>query len=82
MYVYQLADRCPPLSQVLGRTKEYIVAEHPLPDMIEEYWSMVLERSISTIVILGPILDDDVCVGAGALADQTDCLFAGYLLAH
>ena len=49
-----------PNAQVLGRTKEYVVAEHPLPDMIEEYWKMILERSINTVVIVGPVLNEEV----------------------
>ena len=45
---------------MLGRTKEYIIAEHPLPSVVPGYWKMILDRGINAVVIIGPINDDEV----------------------
>ena len=39
---------------------EFVSTEHPLPHTIKDLWRMVMERSINTIVIFGPLKEPKV----------------------
>ena len=39
---------------------EFIATQHPLPSTIADFWSMIWERSIKTIVTIGPLADPQV----------------------
>ncbi|XP_073514000.1 receptor-type tyrosine-protein phosphatase eta-like [Phyllobates terribilis] len=39
--------------------KEFIAAQHPLPGTIEDFWYMIWEKRITTIVMLSNSLEDD-----------------------
>ena len=47
-----------------SQKREFIVTQHPLQATMSDFWKMVLERDIVTIVVIGPLSDSDaeVCV--------------------
>ena len=40
--------------------QEFIVTQHPLTSTREDFWRMILERNIATIVTIGPVTDTNV----------------------
>jgi protein tyrosine phosphatase len=42
-----------------GRKAEYIITQHPLKNTIEDFWKMILERHINSVVIIGAVSEQD-----------------------
>ena len=39
---------------------EFVATQHPLPNTIKDFWRMLTERSINTVVVFGPLSDPKV----------------------
>lgn len=39
---------------------EFISTQHPLPDTRQDFWRMLLERSVNALVVFGPLKDPEV----------------------
>lgn len=39
---------------------EFIATQHPLPNTKGDFWRMLLERSVNTLVVFGPLKDPEV----------------------
>ena len=42
-----------------NQKREFVVTQHPLQETKGDFWRMVLERDIATIVMIGPLSDAD-----------------------
>lgn len=41
---------------------EFIATQHPLENTVKDFWRMVVERSVNTVVVFGPLNDPKVMV--------------------
>ncbi len=41
---------------------EFVATQHPLKNTAKDFWRMLVERSINTVVIFGPLKDPKVLI--------------------
>ncbi|XP_074645008.1 putative receptor-type tyrosine-protein phosphatase mosPTP-1 [Tubulanus polymorphus] len=53
--------------------KEYIVAQHPLKEYMEDFWRMIWDQNSSTVVVLTEIKDPDYTKFWPVMEEHLDC---------
>ena len=60
----------PSLSSGYEKLSEFIITQHPLPHTMDDFWRMVWEHNVQTVVVLSPIDDQVSAVSSKSLRDS------------